>query len=531
MAEVFSATIVGTDGFARRVAIKRVLPGFADNEAFARMFIAEAKISSRLQHANIVSVLDFDRDPSNRPYLVMELVEGRDLAALSHASALPIAVVLYVIAEVLRGLGHAHDLPIIDDEQLKRSATLRHMKGVVHRDVSPHNVLLSWDGAVKVSDFGIAKARMADNATATEFLKGKPSYMSPEQANGEELDGRSDLFAVGVMLWELLCNRRLFAGDDTRAILAAVLFKPIPSARTLRAEVPKDVERILSRLLERERTKRFDTAEQALAELVKCVAFPKNGRELLATAMRERFPAEAPVRHSMARERRPTDAVPEHIPTYDRPTVSIDAAPAHAAASIGFVPRRRPWLVPLVIGTTLLAIVLIAVLARGKYAPIERPDAGTVALALSADAAVIEAPTNDSSATIVAPDAAVAGGVVEETSPPADAGVALAPPRDASVIVSASDASTNAGRVDAGSAEKTQHPASTLASSKRGTLVVRAFPALTVYIDGRRIHDTPLTREIGVGRHRLRLVNLDTGHDETVSVTITDGQTTTIERL
>lgn len=530
MAEVFSATIVGTDGFARRVAIKRVLPGFADNEAFARMFIAEAKISSRLQHANIVSVLDFDRDPSNRPYLVMELVEGKDLAALSHASALPIAVVLYVIAEVLRGLGHAHDLPIIDDEQLKRSETLRYMKGVVHRDVSPHNVLLSWDGAVKVSDFGIAKARMADNATATDFLKGKPSYMSPEQANGEELDGRSDLFAVGVMLWELLCNRRLFAGDDTRAILAAVMFKPIPNARSLRADVPKDVERVLSRLLERERTKRFDTAEEALAELVKCVAFPKNGRELLASAMRERFPAEAPVRHSMARERKPTDAVPEHIPTYERPTVSIDAAPAHAAASIGFAPRRRPWLVPLVIGTTLLAIVLIAVLARGRNASVERADAGIIAFA-PGDAATIATPAIDASIATVPSDAAVAISAVEDAaSRTDDAATAVALPTDAGTKRPSPDAGIDTP-VDAGIVVKAQHPVSTPASTKRGTLVVRAFPALTVYIDGRRIHDTPLTKEIGVGRHRLRLVNLDTGHDETVSVTITDGQTTTIERL
>ena len=193
MAEVFLGSTVGAEGFSRKVAIKRVLGGFSDNRAFADMFVSEAQISSRLVHPNIVSVLDFDRDAEKRLFLVMELVEGKDLDALISTGVLPFPVVVFVISEVLRGLGYAHDLPVGSD-----------VRGVVHRDVSPHNVLLSWEGAVKVSDFGIAKARAASEATASEFIKGKPAYMSPEQANGQRLDGRSDLFAVGVMLWEML---------------------------------------------------------------------------------------------------------------------------------------------------------------------------------------------------------------------------------------------------------------------------------------------------------------------------------------
>ena len=149
MAEVFLGSMVGAEGFSRKVAIKRVLPGFSDNPSFGQMFVAEAQISAQLQHPNIVSVLDFDRDSENRLFLVMELVEGRDLDALVASGLLPIPLVIFVITEVLRGLGHAHDLPV-------STSTLR---GIVHRDVSPHNVLLSWEGAVKVSDFGIAKAR------------------------------------------------------------------------------------------------------------------------------------------------------------------------------------------------------------------------------------------------------------------------------------------------------------------------------------------------------------------------------------
>src|SRR6185436_11069226 len=168
MAEVFLGSMLGAEGFSRKVAIKRVLPGFSDNPAFAQMFVSEAQISSRLQHPNIVSVLDFDRDADGRLFLVMELVDGQDLDALNASGLLPLPVVIHVIAEVLRGLGFAHDLP-----------TTSGLRGVVHRDVSPHNVLLSWEGAVKVSDFGIAKARAASEATASAFIKGKPAYMSP----------------------------------------------------------------------------------------------------------------------------------------------------------------------------------------------------------------------------------------------------------------------------------------------------------------------------------------------------------------
>ncbi len=292
MAEVFAGSTVGAEGFSRKVAIKRVLPGYSDNAGFAKMFISEAQISAQLVHPNIVSVLDFDRDPEGRLFLVMELVDGKDLDALIGTGTLPPRVVVYVIGEVLRGLGFAHDLPMGTG-----------MRGIVHRDISPHNVLMSWEGAVKVSDFGIAKARAASEATASVFIKGKPAYMSPEQANGQSLDGRSDLFAVGVMLWEMLVGQRLFVAEDTRATLAAVLFGQIPRPRSVRADVAKDLERVTMKLLEREASARYASAEEALDDLMSCDAAPRNGRELLTALLAERFPAAAPVRQSAARGR------------------------------------------------------------------------------------------------------------------------------------------------------------------------------------------------------------------------------------
>jgi serine/threonine protein kinase len=336
MAEVFAGSAVGAEGFSRRVAIKRVLPGFSEHAGFARMFIAEARISSQLVHPNIVSVLDFDRDPDGRLFLVMELVEGKDLDALNATGMLPPSVVIFVISEVLRGLGFAHDLPMG-----------RGMRGVVHRDISPHNVLLSWEGAVKVSDFGIAKARAASEATASAFIKGKPAYMSPEQANGQPLDGRSDLFAVGTMLWEMAVGQRLFVAEDTRATLAAVLFGQVPRPRTVRPDVPKDLERVVMKLLERDLPARYATAEEAISDLMTCEDAPRGGREELIAVLAERFPDDAPVRQSMARTRG-TDTVPSPPPG-ELPVVTRTAT---AASDADATPLARPGLGTVMSATT-----------------------------------------------------------------------------------------------------------------------------------------------------------------------------------
>jgi len=294
MAEVFVGSTVGAEGFSRKVAIKRVLPGYSDHAGFAQMFVSEAQISAQLLHPNVVSVLDFDRDADGRLFLVMELVEGKDLDALIGTGLLPYPAVIYVVGEILRGLGFAHDLPMGTG-----------LRGIVHRDISPHNVLMSWEGAVKVSDFGIAKVRAASEATASVFIKGKPAYMSPEQANGQRLDGRSDLFAVGVMLWEMLVGHRLFVAEDTRATLAAVLFGQIPRPRSVRPEIPKDLERVTMKLLERDLSARYANAEEAIADLMNCDDAPRSGREALITVLAERFPKSAPMRQSRGRPKLP----------------------------------------------------------------------------------------------------------------------------------------------------------------------------------------------------------------------------------
>lgn len=283
MAEVYLGNATGAEGFARPVAIKRVLPAYSDNEQFSRMFIEEARVCSQLRHANIVSVSDFDRDESGRLMLVMELVEGKDLAALMATGTLPLPVAIYVVEQILRGLGYAHELPHEGS-----------MRGIVHRDVSPHNVLLSWQGAVKVSDFGIAKAWQTSQATGTLTLKGKPSYMSPEQARGESLDGRSDLFAVGIMLFELITGQRLFGnGVSLEETLSRLFFQPIVSPKQYRPDCPDDLAQIAMLLLERDRVRRYPNARLVVNDLLLCRDASPRGADLLAQLMAERF-ADAP---------------------------------------------------------------------------------------------------------------------------------------------------------------------------------------------------------------------------------------------
>lgn len=280
MAEVFAARTIGTAGFSRPIAIKRILPGYSQDPTFAARFVAEATITARLRHPNIVPVLDFDQDDERRLFLVMDLVDGPDLNGLSKTGLLPIPTVLYVIAEMLRGLQHAHDLPDGDEQ----------VRGVIHRDVSPHNVLLSWEGEVRISDFGISKVRNATRAPGSMMIVGKPAYMSPEQANGQPLDGTSDLFAVGIMLWELLCGRPLFESDTMESTFARVLFAPVESPVVYRPDLDPEIARITLRLLERDGSKRYPTAKSALDDLLSCRNFPRGGREILAQLLLERFP-------------------------------------------------------------------------------------------------------------------------------------------------------------------------------------------------------------------------------------------------
>jgi eukaryotic-like serine/threonine-protein kinase len=262
MAEIFLAASRGPEGFEKEVVIKRIRSALADDPSFVQMFIAEARVASKLNHANIVHIFDFDQHADSY-YLAMEYVRGKSLAEMQRRTrergmAFPPVLAAQVALEVARGLAYAHKMT--DHGQ---------PLNLVHRDVTPHNVLISYDGSVKLTDFGIAKA--GNRATTAGMLKGKFAYMSPEQSRGEPVDARTDIFALGITLWELLTQGRLFDGDSDVAVLRAVQERLIESPARLNPGVDETLANICLHALERAPAARFQTAhefERALQQYV-----------------------------------------------------------------------------------------------------------------------------------------------------------------------------------------------------------------------------------------------------------------------
>jgi serine/threonine protein kinase len=281
MAIVYQAAIERADGFSRSVALKLVREDFAQFPEFAKLLSSEAALAAKLTHPNIVGVFDYCQEKRAGSFLVMEMVNGVSLRALIHQQPpMPFPVATFVLAEVLRGLGYAHRLP--------QGTGLR---GVLHCDISPHNILLSWEGAVKLSDFGISKALMTTSGvvTGSEMLNGKPSYMSPEQVSNASLDRRTDLFSLGVVFWEMLAGAKLFRGGSPSEVFREIATRQLPRP-SLHRRVPRELENVAMKLLERDRDRRYACAEDALADLMRCRQATGNGAGELVALLSERFP-------------------------------------------------------------------------------------------------------------------------------------------------------------------------------------------------------------------------------------------------
>lgn len=254
MAEIFLARAQAIHGFEKLVVLKRILPQHAQSEDFIRMFLAEARLAARLHHPNIVQVYDIGEEASTY-FFTMEYVQGQDLRRLVRAARrkqtpIPLEHILHVIMGMAGGLHHAHEKMGSDGQPL----------GIVHRDVSPSNVLVTYDGDVKVVDFGIAKAAAAQVSTIAGTLKGKIPYMSPEQCRGEAVDRRSDIFSIGTLLWELTTGKRLFAGENEFAILNRVAKADVPPPSSIRPQYPPELEAIVMRALAMRPEDRYMTA-------------------------------------------------------------------------------------------------------------------------------------------------------------------------------------------------------------------------------------------------------------------------------
>jgi eukaryotic-like serine/threonine-protein kinase len=263
MATVYLGRALGTAGFEKLVAVKVIHPHLAREPEFVEMFLDEARIASRLHHPHVVEILDLGRDEDDVFFMAMEYIEGETLASLlrqlrkADAALLPLAAVLQIMADACEGLAAAHELADPDGRPYE----------LVHRDVSPHNLLVGMDGRVKVVDFGIMKAAGKRSNTLTGQLRGKLAYMSPEQAASEPLDHRSDIFALGAVLWEMCCGERLFAAQSEAETLAKVSRCEVPDLLARRPELPMALRDILDRALAVDREQRYDSARDMLKDV------------------------------------------------------------------------------------------------------------------------------------------------------------------------------------------------------------------------------------------------------------------------
>jgi eukaryotic-like serine/threonine-protein kinase len=263
MAEVFTAKAFGVEGFERILAIKKILPTMAEDEEFITMFIDEARISVQLNHANVVHIHELGKH-DDAYYIAMEYVSGKDLRALlerfrRRREIMPTAMAVFVASKMCEGLDYAHRKKDARGQELH----------IIHRDVSPQNILISYEGEVKIIDFGIAKAANRSQKTQAGILKGKFGYMSPEQVRGQPIDRRSDIFAVGVTLYEMLTGEKLFVGESDFSTLEKVRNAEVPLPRQFNPNIPAGLEKVVLKSLAREVEDRYQWSSDLQEDLMR----------------------------------------------------------------------------------------------------------------------------------------------------------------------------------------------------------------------------------------------------------------------
>jgi hypothetical protein len=327
MGQAYLAVNRGPGRFNKLAVIKQILPNMSKDPNFVAMFLDEARLTARLHHPNIVQTFDVDEHDGNY-LLAMEYLDGLTLTKIYrriHPKLIPLEAHLWVLTQVLTGLHYAHTLCDYDGSPL----------GVVHRDVSPANVLVTYAGDVKVLDFGVAKVRGALAITTKGRIKGKPAYCAPEQLRGIEPDGRADVFAVGVMLWEILAGKRLNRAGSLGEAAKARLGGKEPRIREVQPDVDPTLARICDRAMAMDPNDRFATAAELCVELQACLdKLGSQGRRILVERLEEAFAAERLVLRRLI-ERRLADQTPTPVPTS-----SIAVPPAAAATPVPPPPQR-----------------------------------------------------------------------------------------------------------------------------------------------------------------------------------------------
>jgi tRNA A-37 threonylcarbamoyl transferase component Bud32 len=519
----------GASGIDKRCVIKRILPRHLSDERFVRMFLAEARLSLTLQHGNIVPVLDFG-EVDGTHYLAMEWIDGRDLGrvlqrARQTGAMVPIPLVLHVALELCRGLAYVHAKEGPDGAPLR----------LVHRDVSPSNVLVSWEGDVKLADFGIAKMLTSLAETREHELKGKISYMSPEQARGESVDARADVYAAALVLWELCTGRRPQESRSRDEVLARRRdADPIPPPSSLRSDVPAALDRVLARALAPSPVDRIAEVKGLLAEVSQLLArlAPSTTASDLGVFLRRLFATDEggealtrarttplgraadvtveprtleaataalpPLRAQTATEElepetRPTVALPDEASTGTAPLL----APSRQTVRLEHPLRWGPWVA---LGSALVAAAAAAVVLGGttrSHEPVP-PRA----------AEPVRVPT----------------GAAARAEPRASREPEPVPDREPEPIPEREPTPNTRGR-------EPTHGGGPARERPLGRLEVSTRPWAAVIVDGRRqAESTPVVISLPAGWHTVRLVNPEQGLAHVERVFIEAGETARLAR-
>jgi len=329
MAELFRAKLTGVQGFEKLIAIKKILPNLSEEENLITAFIDEAKLAALLHHENIVQIYDFG-SLDNEYFIAMEFLFGKDLRTIRKTAKkrdLPLGIenILYIIARICAGLDYSHNLKDLQGQPLN----------IIHRDINPQNILVTYEGQVKIIDFGIAKAANHNTKTRENLIKGKLAYMSPEQANGQRIDHRSDIFSTGIILYELLAVRRMFEGE-TMHVLSLVREAQYDPPEEVIPNLPAKLNDILRRALAKDPQNRYQSAGDMLADVEECafeLSLRPNARNF-AQYMKELFEEEfveeelalwAKSRIFEAGENETEDRVPANEETHDHTVVLTGA--------------------------------------------------------------------------------------------------------------------------------------------------------------------------------------------------------------
>jgi eukaryotic-like serine/threonine-protein kinase len=514
MAEVFLARMSGVGGFAKLLVIKRILPHLNDDPEFRAMFVNEGRVAARLNHPNICQVFELGEE-QGEVFLAMEYLDGLPWADLvphlPRGRGVELRVTATVLAQICEGLRFAHEHTDVDGTPMP----------IVHRDVSPQNLMITTEGVCKLLDFGVSKVLTEGSRTRSGMLKGKLPYMAPEQIRGEALDARADVFSIGVVLWEALTGERLFQRDSDYQIWKAITEEDIPRVTARVSGLPPEIDAVVARALERDVQRRYPSIRHFAAEL-RDVAARAGGtfdNGTLAQVLKSLGAGKLADKHdrvsrAVGRPARASGEVPPLPAAITQPSPIVETSDTHSIAlrDASVTLRRKPrgWRVALGVGALAIAAGVTGALlsTRGSSGASGAPaDAQMTALTAAETAALFET-----------------------AAPPRELDPDLDPDPDpelhvGEVGVAAPDATRPAKRQIAKRPGK--KPSVDADVAEPGFYSVDSKPYATIYIDDKSYGDTPLFKvQLPAGKHRVRAVRAD-GKSQRLTITIQPGKLTT----